>query len=220
MSLERPVMTAPVDVLVTRLGDRRGKRVVFLSHCILNENARYLGGACQQACVREIVQQCLDKGIGIVQMPCPEQAAWGGVLKPRLLRLYGKKRASAALLPVAVRYTRLVYRRLARNVTAQIEDYIASGFSVLGIVGIDGSPSCGVRKTLDLRGAMGAISRLEPNTISVQQQNAVVRNNVQSGRGIFVEELERELKRRGLQVPLLAHDLLDELDGLSSKVIL
>jgi predicted secreted protein len=211
-------MTAPVDLLVKRLRDRRGKRVVFLSHCILNENTRYLGGACRQGCVREILQQCLDKGIGIVQMPCPEQAAWGGVLKRRLLALYGAKRVPRALLPIALRYTRFVYRRLARSVAAQLEDYVASGFSVLGIVGIDGSPSCGVRKTLDLRGAMRTILRLEPNTISVEQQNSLVRSNAQSGRGIFVEELERDLKRRGLQIPLLAHDLFDELDGLSSKV--
>jgi hypothetical protein len=169
MSLKHPV-TKPVDVLVQRLADRRGKRVVFLSHCILNENTRY------------------------------------------------KQRAPAALLLIAARYTRRAYRRLARSVAAQIEDYVASGFSVLGIVGIDGSPSCGVRKTLDLRGAMRAISQLEPTTISIEQQNAVVRHHARGGQGIFVEELEKELKRRRLQIPLLAHDLLNELDGLSSEV--
>lgn len=37
--------------------DQRGGRVVLLSHCLLNENVRY-------PCV--------------VQLPCPEQRAWGG----------------------------------------------------------------------------------------------------------------------------------------------
>ena len=31
----------------------------------------------------------MELGIGVVQLPCPEQHAWGGVLKRRLLSFYG-----------------------------------------------------------------------------------------------------------------------------------
>ena len=31
--------------LLEKLRDERGRRVVFLSHCLLDENVRYLGGA-------------------------------------------------------------------------------------------------------------------------------------------------------------------------------
>ncbi len=65
------------QILTQRLEDRRGKTVVFLSHCLLNENTRYLGGACWGGCVREILEACLVLEVGIVQMPCPEQQAWG-----------------------------------------------------------------------------------------------------------------------------------------------
>ena len=65
---------------------------MFLSHCLLNEITRYLGGACRPGAVREVVQACLDGGLGIVQMPCPEQHAWGGVLKRRLLWFFGSDR--------------------------------------------------------------------------------------------------------------------------------
>ena len=68
------------------LKDSRSGKVIFLSHCILNENTRYLGGACRGGVIREIVEQCLDKDIGIVQMPCPEQIAWGGVTKRLMLQ--------------------------------------------------------------------------------------------------------------------------------------
>ena len=37
-----------LHVLVHRIPDERGRRVVFLSHCLLNENTRYLGGACER----------------------------------------------------------------------------------------------------------------------------------------------------------------------------
>jgi hypothetical protein len=67
-------------LLRERLADRRSHQVIFLSHCLLNENTRYLGGACRAACVREVVEECIDRELGIVQMPCPEQQAWGGVL--------------------------------------------------------------------------------------------------------------------------------------------
>jgi hypothetical protein len=67
-------------LLLDRLADDRRKRVIFLSHCLRNENTRYLSGACRAACVREVVEECIDRELGIVQMPSPEQQAWGGVL--------------------------------------------------------------------------------------------------------------------------------------------
>ena len=38
-----------------------------------------------------ILAQCVDLGLGIVQLPCPEEQAWGGVLKRHLLRAYGSR---------------------------------------------------------------------------------------------------------------------------------
>jgi hypothetical protein len=52
--------------------------VIFLSHCLLNENVRYLGGAARASGVSEVVNGYLASGVGICQMPCPEQRAWGG----------------------------------------------------------------------------------------------------------------------------------------------
>ena len=209
------------EVLVERLRDSRSAEVVFLSHCVLNENTRYLGGACRRGCVRELVDACLDQGLGIVQLPCPEERAWGGVLKRRMLRLYGVSHRSALadavlarLVPLMVAYTRWVYRRLAKRVVSQIADYRAAGFAVRAVVGIDGSPSCGVGRTLDIGGALRYMARLEPAAASVTLQNEIVRDHVRPGRGLFIEALQRELARRNVRgVPVLAHDLVDELDG-------
>lgn len=216
-----------IDVLVDRLRDRRSKQVIFLSHCLLNENTRYLGGACRRGCVREVVRQCVDQDIGIVQMPCPEQEVWGGVLKERMLSLYGTRlrnpivsRLQLAFLPIAMFYIRRAYRRLARRVARQIEDYVASGFSVRSIVGIDGSPSCGVAQTIDVRDSVASMSRIDPWTISVEQQNEMIRRHAKEGRGIFIEELQKELRRRRVEVPFLAHDLFGELDGQQSNLML
>ena len=118
--------------------------------------------------MREIVEQCLAADIGMVQMPCPEQLAWGGVSKRLLLRAYGAKgtlpfRLRRILLPSILAYTRFVYRRTAKRTAKQIEDYLDSGYTVVGVVGVDGSPSCGVGKTLDLQRSFDAIRKLRSN---------------------------------------------------------
>ena len=132
MTGQTPTDSTRVQMLTERLSDQRGKRVVFLSHCLLNENTRYLGGACRAGCVPEVLDACVELGLGIVQMPCPEELAWGGVLKRRLLLVYGSPSARRPwlrrmLLPVAVGYTRWRYRRQADAVARQIADYRRSG---------------------------------------------------------------------------------------------
>ena len=37
-----------LEQLQRALADQRSRRVVFVSHCILNENVRYLGGAARR----------------------------------------------------------------------------------------------------------------------------------------------------------------------------
>jgi hypothetical protein len=41
--------------------------------------------AAKRTAVAEFVEPYLRAGVGIVQSPCPEQHAWGGVLKRHLL---------------------------------------------------------------------------------------------------------------------------------------
>ena len=210
-------------LLARRLHDDRGNQVVLLSHCLLNENTRYLGGAGRAGCVREIVDACAVARLGMVQMPCPEEAAWGGVLKRRLLAAYGSSRWLPRLLrPVVLRavlaYTRLVYRRLARQTARRVADYRDSGLDVVGIVGVDGSPSCGVTRTMDLSRALDHLCEIDPDTITVAEMTAIVRDAGAPGRGLYIEALQRQLHRRGLEVPYLAHDLLAELDGQPSTV--
>jgi hypothetical protein len=38
-------MTSADQYLIERLADARSNKVIFVSHCLLDENVRYLGGA-------------------------------------------------------------------------------------------------------------------------------------------------------------------------------
>ena len=81
----------PERLLLDRLRDQRGRRVVLVSHCLLNQNTRYAGGATRAGAVAELADELIGAGYGIHQLPCPERLAWGGVLKRHSLRLYHSK---------------------------------------------------------------------------------------------------------------------------------
>ena len=208
-----------------RLHDERGRRVMLVSHCLLNQNTRYAGGATRPGAVAEVVDELVRAGYGIHQLPCPERLAWGGVLKRYTLGLYGSKGTvrylmRGALLRVFVWWTRLVYRHLARRVARDVADYERSGVVVAGIVGIGASPSCGVTTTVDMRASLDVVAAcpVAALTRDVMNEQAVLACR-RAGEGLFIRALDRELRRRGLSVPAFEHDLAAELRGEPQEAI-
>jgi predicted secreted protein len=112
----------------------RDKKLVLLSHCILNQNsvvlplARSKGGF-------QIAKFLLDEGIGIIQLPCPEFKFLGPQRKPM-----NKKE-----------YDSLEYRTLCKAIFApileDIKKYLAQDYSLVGILGINESPTCSITGT-------------------------------------------------------------------------
>ncbi len=208
-----------LDQLSQRLADERSRRVMFVAHCVLNENARYQGGAFTPGCIEAIVQQLVRHGVGIVQMKCPEQLAWGGVRRVlmwlpmgwgrnRLYRLIQRPFVSSFIL-----YTRWAWRRIARQTVREIADWRRSGHEVLGIIGVRGSPSCGVHDTLDLHKGAAFIGLLTPDEVERERLNRDgIRAAMVPGRGYYIAALQAELDRRGLEVPFYEHDLVAELE--------
>ena len=203
--------------LQARLPDERSGRVVFLSHCLLNENTRYLGGAFRPGAVHEVVGPYLRDGTGICQLPCPEQLVWGGVLKRHLLLLYGRPwllPVVRLLRPALIAYTSARYRLLARRVARQVTDYERNGFDVVGVVGVEASPTCGVTTTLDLDTSLAAVVGCPVRSLDRRFLNDVVlRSSARPGRGLFIDALSDALARRGVRVQLLGHDLRSETPG-------
>jgi hypothetical protein len=141
---------------------------------------------------------------------------WGGVRKRHLLRLFGLRplhyrRVRRAALAVATVWTKVVYRHLARRVAGEIAGYTNGGFDVVEIVGVSGSPSCGVRSTLDLDGALAAQAHGDNRADRHSASRDIVAANVVAGRGLFVTCLDRALRSRGITVTYGEHDLVAEL---------
>lgn len=207
------------------LCDERGRRVVLVSHCLLNQNTRYAGGATPSGAVAEVIEELIAAGLGIHQLPCPERLAWGGVLKRHSLRMYHSRGGPlyplrGGLLRAFLWWTRLIYRRVARRVAADVADYHRAGIEVVGIVGIGASPSCGVRTTLDMRASLDVVAGCPATALTrdVMNQRAVLGCR-RDGEGLFITALDRQLGRRGLSVPAFEHDLAAELRGERHTVL-
>ncbi|MBY0390059.1 MAG: 2-thiouracil desulfurase family protein [Mycobacterium pseudokansasii] len=211
-------------LLLNQLADERSRRVVPVSHCLLNENTRYAGGATRPGAVTEVVDELITARVGIHQLPCPEQLAWGGVLKRHSLRLYHSKggplyAVRGALLSAFIVWTKVVYRHLARRVAHQVADYHRAAITVAGIVGIGASPSCGVSTTLDMRASLEVVAACPAAALTrdVMNEQAVLGCR-RCGQGLFINALDRELTRRRLTLPAFEHDLAAELRGQPQAV--
>jgi predicted secreted protein len=223
--MEALVTSAGRQGATAEIADERGGEVVFVAHCLLNENTRYAGGAFRRGMVGELVEEIQRRGWGIVQMPCPEQVVWGGVRKRHLGRVYGTRGSLAyrfrrPLVRIAVGWTTVRYSALARAVVRQIEDYLRSGMRVVGIVGVGASPSCGVTTTLEIGRAVEVLAACPLAGADRDRMNDdLLIGCSAAGEGLFIGALRRRLAKRGIDVPFFEHDLVAEMRGGRQDVL-
>lgn len=128
--------------------DKRGRKIVILAHCILNQNAKLDRCAHCPGAIAELVDVLLDEGIGILQMECPEILYLGLARQTdRSISASVESEDSRIAQRMKEAAAQAIVARIARNAVQQVEDYLHNDFSVIGIVGINGSPSCGVETT-------------------------------------------------------------------------
>lgn len=192
--------------------------MIFVSHCLLNENTRYLGGAFRKAGINELIDELQKQDIGIVQMKCPEQQAWGGVLKTKILRGYGIKKSFLNYFRKVyslffIWRTKQIYKRLALQVASEVEDYLNSDFQVVGIIGVNGSPSCGVTASLDINKSADYLAGIDINQIDSHKLNEQLYGKYLVGcEGLYIRALKKALQSKRLQVKILEHNLLSEIN--------
>jgi hypothetical protein len=75
--------------------DKRSRKMVYMSRCILNCNAKFPGCADVPGVYTEIIHPIAKAGIGIEQMPCLEIMGWGGVDRPLVMHELDPKNPNA-----------------------------------------------------------------------------------------------------------------------------
>jgi predicted secreted protein len=152
------------------------RRVAFIAHCLLNQNAKTDEGAKTPAFWGPVLDVLGKRGYELRQMPCPELAFAGA------RRFWGVKEQFDT--PLYRRHC----RRLATLVANVMEPHLRAGDHVV-LVGVDSSPSLGVTHTPSAPHWGGRPDRVEDDSKLVP------------GEGIFVSELRAELAGRGLELP-------------------
>lgn len=161
--------------------------VAFVAHCLLNQNSKTHGGARCPGVYSPLVEELRAHGWRIEQMPCPE------------LAFTGLHRFWAVREQLDTSAYRRHCSRLAAAVAGAIDVHVRRGDDVI-LVGIEGSPSMGVRVTSSAPDLGG---RPEWPDASAE---------LSPGSGIFMEELVSELAARGIDAPRamgITHQLPD-----------
>jgi predicted secreted protein len=163
---------------------KRHKKIVVLCHCILNVNSKVEGLATYGGAMKSLVAGYIDKGYGIIQLPCPETTFCG-------LQRWGMSKNQ---------YDHPNYRRHCRAlldpVVDQIQVYQENGYSIEEIVCIDGSPSCGLDLvSVGYKGGLVNTDATNPDVVGGVRE-----------KGVFIDELDKMLAGRGLHVKFRAVD--------------
>ena len=144
--------------------DTKTRKVALIAHCLLNQNAKVCQGANYRGVVSPVVESLRSRGYELLQLPCPE------------LAFAGVRRWWAVYEQYDTPAYRSHCRRLARAVAPLIEQHLRRGAEVI-LIGLDGSPSTGVRFTSSQPGWGGRPNRPQDDWEIVPR------------RGIWIEEL-------------------------------
>jgi len=152
----------------------RSKKHILVPYCALSQGIRAEGIVRHYpAVVTDVINYLIEKEINIMQMPCPE------------LFFDGIKRQPCG----KPNYDNLRNRRVCREVATEVVKMILlikkGGYEVIGILGVNYSPSC----------AVDFIGYKRPDKMP--------------GTGIYIEELKKVLKENGLNVPFIGIENYD-----------
>lgn len=138
------------------------EKIVFVSHCILNQNIRNE----KFYKVKELVNLLTESNVGLVQLPCPKiDCNEDFIINENNTRIY-----------------KSYCKKISGFIVNTIKKYLDSNFEVIGILGVEFSPICGVYK------------------INNGKKNVF-------GKGVLIKEIEREMQKRNFQVPIISTDL-------------
>ncbi|MCL2323563.1 MAG: hypothetical protein FWC47_15830 [Oscillospiraceae bacterium] len=115
--------------------DTKNKKIILLSHCILNSYSKVEYFYENEGIFKEVFQNLMKKNYGIIQLPCPENLYLG-------VNRWSMSREQ---------YDSKIYREhcinLINPVLNEVSNYINNGYEIKYVIGVKGSPSCGITKS-------------------------------------------------------------------------
>jgi predicted secreted protein len=109
---------------------QRSKKILLVSHCILNQNTVIDEEARAAGAVLSAVEWAMNEGYGFLQLPCPE------------FTFLGLNRPSMTYEQYNTPEYRKHCQEILQPVLQQAEDYLNNEYEIVGLLGIQSSPSC------------------------------------------------------------------------------
>ena len=167
------------------------KKIIFVSHCILNTASKVSMDDRESIRKEEKLRQkflskAITQGVQLIQLPCPE------------FTLYGSKRWGHVSNQFDNEFFKEHCRKILAPYILQCKEYLSDKrkYKVLAFVGIDGSPSCGVKYT-GIGNWGGSYSKGEDWAKAVETGKLVQKE------GIYVRVLKQLLKDERISVPVI-----------------
>jgi predicted secreted protein len=174
--------------------DARSKKIIIAAHCLLNQNSISDATADLPGQYDKIVSLLIDKKVGIIQLPCPELLCLGLARRDedggkRELLLENTRIRSL----MEEKQNKDLLRTKVQEIVRQLEEYKKYNFEIIGIIGVNRSPSCGVEIT-------------------------TIEGCETEGQGVFMKILEEELESKGIKIKMTGVKTSEQNESLE-KVI-
>lgn len=166
------------------------KKILVVTHCILNRAAKVESYNIdsinkEDELRKELLKEVFEKDIELLQLPCPE------------FSMYGSKRWGHVKDQFDNPFFRNHCKKILSPVIEQLLEYYSNKekFEIVGIVAIDGSPSCGYNFTCkgNYGGELGGCTTLDEKIESIVLENES---------GVFMEELKKLLNDNSINIPI------------------
>jgi predicted secreted protein len=164
----------------------------------------------------ELVSPLIEKGIGIQQLPCPEKMLWGGINRLKVMN-WDRKEDKDWILGFND-----FCKNLAKDAVDEMEDAVVNGYSVLGVIAMDGSPTCGTTRTQDIPEAWIKLAEITNNfkDISMEKMDEASKTlgADKPGSGRFMGSIIDEIKKRELDIPVIGFDSYNDFGKEQKKI--
>ena len=163
---------------------KRSKSILIVCHCLLNANAVVPPLAEYEGLRWDVLKDYIKAGTGFLQLPCPETTYLG-------MHRWGMTKEQ---------YDCANYREHCRRILEapllEIQAFLQAGYQIIGVMGVKGSPSCGVDQTC--YGYTGGGLSLD----GIAEQIKVLK--LGPGSGVFIEVLKSRLATEGINLDFLS----------------
>lgn len=163
--------------------DKRKKLIVIVAHCVLNQNTVVKPLASYPGAVSELVKYLVEKGYGIIQLPCPEAIYLG-------LRRWWMSREQ---------YNTESYRSFSEKLIEPyimlLKELVKDGCKYI-LIGVKGSPSCSIQ-----------ISTSNPSYGGKPEIDKCSASAKVNAPGVFMEIFNKLVEKCGLPRPLFEIDI-------------